>query len=45
LANDHTYVGNAESLSPPFVRDPDDEGGVGRDLVNAERRRHREDHE
>jgi hypothetical protein len=37
LANDHTHVGNAESLSPPFVWHPDHEGGVGCDLVNAER--------
>jgi hypothetical protein len=37
LANDHTHVGNAESLSPPFVRHSDHEGGVGCDLVNAER--------
>jgi hypothetical protein len=36
LANDHTHVGYPEGLSPPLVRYPDDEGGVGRDLVDTE---------
>jgi hypothetical protein len=39
LANDHTHVGDAEGLSPPFVRHPDDELGVGRKLVDTTRSR------
>jgi hypothetical protein len=39
LANDYPHVGNAEGLSPPLVRHPDDEGSVGRDLVDTERSR------
>jgi hypothetical protein len=39
LSNDDTHVGDAEGLSPAFVRHPDDELGVGRDLVDTKRSR------
>jgi hypothetical protein len=45
LANNHTHVGNAKGLSPSFVRHPDNEGGVGRNLVDPERGRGGKDHQ
>src|ERR1039457_5988150 len=45
LANYHPHVGQAEGLSPPFVRHPHDDGGVGRELVNTERGREGKDHQ
>ena len=39
LSNDDTHVGDAEGLSSAFVRHPDDELGVGRDLVDTKRSR------
>ena len=44
LAGDKSGVGEAKGLSPPFVRNPFNERGVGCDLVHREAAGQREDH-